>query len=288
MFRSFLPVIAVVLLAPLSVACSGSDGASGDPRVVTTVYPVSFVVGRVAGDRVDTVDLVPAGVEPHDVELSPGQVRTLAEADLVFYVGGDFQPAVEDAVGDIEGDAVDVLEESDVRDEVGVDPHVWLDPLRLARIAEAVTDRLVAADPKAAGAYRANFDRLRRELFGLDDELARGLHGCEHREFVTAHQAFGYLAARYDLTEISLSGLDPEAEVSPTRLAELARMARDLDLSVIFYEELVSPASAETLAAEVGATTEVLSPLESAPDDGDYFTGMRRNLEALEQALACG
>jgi zinc transport system substrate-binding protein len=255
--------------------------------VVTTVYPISFVVDRVAGERVEADDLVPGGAEPHDVELSPGQVRTLAEADLVFFVGGGFQPAVEDAVEEIDGDAVDVLEAADVRDEGGVDPHVWLDPLRLARIAEAVTDRLVTEDPEGAGAYRANLDRLRRELFELDNELARGLHGCELGEFVTAHQAFGYLAARYDLTEISLSGLDPEAEVSPTRLAEVARMARDLDLSVIFYEELVSPATAETLAAEVGARAEVLSPLESAPEDGDYFTVMRRNLGALEEALAC-
>jgi zinc transport system substrate-binding protein len=287
MARSFLLAVAAGLLATVSLACSGSGGASGDPRVVTTVYPISFVVDRVAGDRVDAADLVPGGAEPHDVELSPGQVRTLAEADLVFFVGGGFQPAVEDAVEEIEGEAVDVLEAADARDEGGVDPHVWLDPLRLARIAEAVTDRLVTEDPEGAGAYRANLDRLRRELFGLDNELARGLHGCELGEFVTAHRAFGYLAARYDLTEISLSGLDPEAEVSPTRLAEVARMARDLDLSVIFYEELVSPATAETLAAEVGARPEVLSPLESAPEDGDYFTVMRRNLDALEEALAC-
>ena len=287
MSRSFLLVTVVGLLATVPLACTGSDGAPVDPRVVTTVYPVSFVVERIAGDRVAADDLVPGGAEPHDVELSPGQVRTLAEADLVFFVGGGFQPAVEDAVEDIEGDAVDVLEVADVRDEGGIDPHVWLDPLRLARIAESVTDRLVTEDPKGAGAYRANLERLRRELFGLDNELARGLHGCELGEFVTAHQAFGYLAARYDLTEISLSGLDPEAEVSPTRLAEVARIARDLDLSVIFYEELVSPSSAETLAAEVGARTEVLSPLESAPDDGDYFTAMRRNLAALEEALGC-
>lgn len=286
MARSFL-VIPVAFLAPLAFACSGSAGTPGVPRVVTTVYPVSFVVDRIAGDEVDATDLVPAGAEPHDVELSPGQVRTLAEADLVFYVGGGFQPAVEDAVEGIEGDAVDVLGAAGVRDEGGTDPHVWLDPLRLARIAEVVRDRLVAEDPEGAGAYRANFDRLRRELFGLDDELARGLHGCERDEFVTAHQSFGYLAARYDLTEISLSGLDPEAEVSPTRLAEVARMVRDHDLSVIFYEELVSPASAETLAAEVDARTEVLSPLESAPDDGDYFTVMSRNMEALKEALVC-
>ena len=220
MAPSLLLVTAVGLLATMSLACSGSGGASGDPRVVTTVYPVSFVVDRIAGDRIDAADLVPGGAEPHDVELSPGQVRTLAEADLVFFVGGGFQPAVEDAVEDIEGDAVDVLETADVRDEDGVDPHVWLDPLRLAGIAAEVTDRLVSEDPKGAGSYRANLDRLRGELFGLDDELARGLRGCEHSEFVTAHQAFGYLAARYDLTEISLSGLDPEAEVSPTRLAE--------------------------------------------------------------------
>ena len=287
MSRSFLLAMAFALLAPVALACSGSGGTSGVPRVVTTVYPVSFVVDRLAGEGVDATDLVPGGAEPHDLELSPGQVRTLAEADLVFYVGGGFQPAVEDAVEGIEGEAVDVLSVAQVRDEGGIDPHVWLDPLRLARIAEVVRDRLVAEDPEEARAYRANFDRLRRELYGLDDALARALHGCERDDFVTAHQAFGYLAARYDLTEISLSGLDPEAEVSPTRLAEVAKVVRDLELSVIFYEELVSPASAETLAAEVGARAEVLSPLESAPDEGDYFTVMRRNMEALREALVC-
>ena len=287
MSRSFLLAAAVALLTPMAMACSGSGKASAVPRVVTTVYPVSFVVERVAGGRVDATDLVPGGAEPHDVELSPGQVRTLAEADLVFYVGGGFQPAVEDAVEGIEGDAVDVLGVAEVRDEGGIDPHVWLDPLRLARIAEVVRDRLIGEDPEHAAAFRANFDRLRRELFGLDNELARGLHGCERDDFVTAHQAFGYLAARYDLTEISLSGLDPEAEVSPARLAEIAKVVRDLDLSVIFYEELVSPASAETLATEVGARTEVLSPLESAPEEGDYFTAMRRNMQALKEALSC-
>lgn len=275
------------LLALASVACSDPGGASGKTRVVTTVYPVSFVVERIAGGEVDATDLVPAGAEPHDLELSPSQVRTLAEADIVFYVGGGFQPAVEDAVEDIEGEAVDVLDGLEVRDDDGVDPHVWLDPLRLAEIAEVAADHLAAEDPGGAGGYRANFDRLRRELFALDDELARGLHGCERGEFVTAHDSFGYLAARYDLTQTSLSGLDPEAEVSPTRLAEVARVARDLDLSVIFYEELVSPASAETLAAEVGARTEILSPLESAPENGDYFTAMRRNMKVLGEALGC-
>ena len=287
MTRALLVATAVAFLTALTLACSGPGGTSGVPRVATTVYPLSFVVDRIAGDQVDATGLVPGGAEPHDVELSPGQVRTLAEADLVFYVGAGFQPAVEDAVEGIEGEAVDVLDAAQVPGEGGTDPHVWLDPLRLARIAEVVRDRLVADDPEEAGAYRANFGRLRRELYGLDDELARGLHGCERDAFVTAHQAFGYLAARYDLTEISLSGLDPEAEVSPSRLADVARVARDHDLSVIFYEELVAPASAETLAAEVGARTEVLSPLESAPEEGDYFTVMRRNMEALREALVC-
>ena len=277
--------VAVALALTLSpLGCSDPDPAGGPPSVVTTVYPVTFVVDRI-GAR--TTDLVPSGAEPHDLELSPGQVRTLAEADLVFYVGGGFQPAVEDAVQDLGQDAVDVLDGLEVRDEGEIDPHVWLDPLRLWQIAEATAGRLADEDPERADEYRNNLAGLRQDLFALDDELARGLSGCARNEFVTAHEAFGYLAARYDLTEVALSGLDPEAEPSPGRLAEVARVARDLDIDVIFYEELVSPATAEALAAELGVRTEILSPLESAPESGDYFTAMRRNMQVLGEGLHC-
>ncbi len=277
----------VVALTLLPLACSDAGRAAGPPSVVTTVYPLSFVVDRIGGEGVRATDLVPSGAEPHDLELTPGQVRILAEADLVFYVGGGFQPAVEDALQDLGENAVDVLDGLEARDEGEIDPHVWLDPLRLSRIAKEVVDRLVDTDPERADEYRTNFVVLRRDLLGLDNELARGLSGCARDEFVTAHEAFGYLAARYDLTQISLSGFDPEAEPSPGRLAEVVRAAQGLDLEVIFYEELVSPATAEALASELGVRTEVLSPLESAPESGDYFTAMRRNMKVLGEALDC-
>ncbi len=278
-------LVLVLMLLPL--ACSGAGRVEGPPSVVTTVYPLSFVVERIGGDGVRATDLVPSGAEPHDLELTPGQVRILAEADLVFYVGGGFQPAVEDAIGDLGENAVDALDGLEVRDQGEIDPHVWLDPLRLSRIAGEVVDRLAEGDPERAEEYRTNFADLRRDLFRLDEELARGLSGCARDEFITAHEAFGYLAARYDLTQIALSGLDPEAEPSPGRLAEVVRAARGLDVEVIFYEELVSPATAEALASELGVRTEVLSPLESAPESGDYLTAMRRNMETLGEALDC-
>ena len=283
--RLFAALVAALALLP--TACSDAGRAGGPPSVVTTVYPLSFVVDRIGGDGVRATDLVPSGAEPHDLELTPGQVRVLAEANLVFYVGGGFQPAVEDAIEDLGENAVDVLDGIEVHDEGQIDPHVWLDPLRLSDIVEEVAHQLAENDPERADEYRTNAAILRRDLFGLDDELARGLSGCARDEFVTAHEAFGYLAARYNLTQIALSGLDPEAEPSPGRLAEVVRTAQGLDVEVIFYEELVSPATAEALASELGVRTEVLSPLESAPRNGDYFTAMRRNMEVLGEALDC-
>ena len=154
-------------------------------------------------------------------------------------------------------------------------------------IVDRVTERLATIDPDHEEDYLDNAGALDAQLSALDREFSDGLESCRTRDIVTSHAAFGYLAARYDLNQISISGIDPEAEPSPGRLAEVARFVKENDVNTIFFEELVSPDVAETIASETGASTEMLSPLESQPESGDYIDAMKANLAALIEALEC-
>jgi zinc transport system substrate-binding protein len=169
------------------------------------------------------------------------------------------------------------------------DPHVWLDPDRLATIAAEVAAALASIDAEGAGDYAARAEALAAELAALDAEFAQGLADCQRREIVVSHAAFGYLADRYDLRQIAIAGLSPEEEPTPQRLAAVIREAEHHGATTIFFEVLVSPRVAEVIAEQVGAETAVLDPIEGlAPgSEEDYFSLMRANLHELRAALAC-
>ncbi|WP_243856485.1 metal ABC transporter substrate-binding protein [Actinomyces respiraculi] len=169
----------------------------------------------------------------------------------------------------------------------GADPHFWLDPERMIAAANAIEATLEKADPDNAATYQAGLAELVTTLNGIDEDYTTGLGSCERTTFVTSHSAFGYLADRYGLTQVSVSGVDPEGEPSPAELAAVKEVVQATGTTTIFTEELVSPETAQALADETGATTAVLSPMESQPEAGDYAAGMSANLEALRTALAC-
>ncbi|MEV4344040.1 metal ABC transporter substrate-binding protein [Actinoplanes sp. NPDC049596] len=296
-------LLAVLLPLALLAGCgNGSGTEDGKLAVVTAFYPLQFLSERIGGDQVRVSNLTKPGAEPHDIELTPRQVGDVAGAGLVVYLEG-FQPAVDEAVAqegkDHAFDAASVVTllaaaEGDDHDhehetaEGGMDPHVWLDPVRFATIADKLGERLGQADPAHAADYKARATALHTELDQLNTEYATGLKTCARRELVTSHEAFHYLADRYDLTEVGITGISPEAEPSPQRLAEVARTARATGTTTIFFETLVSPAVAETIAREVGARTAVLDPLEGLTDPAqDYFSVMRANLGAITTALGC-
>jgi zinc transport system substrate-binding protein len=261
---------------------------------VTTVYPLAEAAAHVGGDLVHVENLVPPGAEPHDLELAPDDLEALLVADVVLFVGEGFQPAIQDAVGEAEGDAVDVLDGVEtIRAGGSVDPHVWLDPTRFRAVVETVAATLAERDPTHGDAFRANADRYAAELGALDDEFRDGLASCARRTIVVSHDAFAYLADAYGLVQQPIVGISPESEPNPARLAELEALVRTEGVTTIFTEELVSPEVAEALAQETGVTTAVLNPLEGLTpaqlDAGeDYGSVMRRNLETLRGALGCG
>ncbi|MEW9548059.1 metal ABC transporter substrate-binding protein [Nonomuraea sp. NPDC050783] len=273
------------------------EAADGKPEVVAAFYPLQWLTEQVGGSDVQVTGLTAPGVEPHDLELGIQQVGDLREAALTVYVKG-VQPAVDDAVDQEKSfdaaTAVTTLpageheeEEGDGHghEEVGYDPHLWLDPSRMATVATRLGERLAATDPAHAQAYQDRAARTAASLTALDQEFTKGLATCRSRTLVTAHEAFGYLADRYKLKQVGIT-LDPETEPSPARLSEVAKLAKAEGVTTIFTEALVSPKVAEVLANEVGARTAVLDPLESKPS-GDYASAMRDNLRTLQTALGC-
>jgi zinc transport system substrate-binding protein len=308
----FHDALAAVALPLLMVGCAAAGSGAADStrpgvlQIVAAAYPFQFIAERVAGAHAAVSNLTQPGAEPHDLELGPRQVASIASADFVIYERG-FQPVVDEAVAQSENPDVldtttvvplrvhDRQDESDEghthqRAESGPDPHVWLDPLQVATIANSVADRLAAIDPAGAADYQANVTRLDGQLTDLDASFHAGLTSCERAEFITTHAAFGYLAERYGLSQIGISGLSPDDEASPARIADIQQEAAAHGITTIFFETLVSPAVAKAVASDLGLVTDVLDPIEGITADSrgsDYLTVMSANLAALRKANGC-
>jgi zinc transport system substrate-binding protein len=312
-FSLATPVLIGTLALALA-ACAGSGSADNSPtpgaplRVVAGFYPLAYAAEQVGGDAVEVINLTPPGGEAHDLELSPQQVAEIGEADLVLYIPG-FQPALDEAIEQVAADralnvteALSLLpaedhahegttgstdEHADQHGALDGDPHVWLNPLNMAAIGDEIAARLSALN--ADGPFTAGAQTLTGSMNSLNDEWATGTAECRSRDLVVSHEAFGYLAEQYDFAQIGIAGLSPDAEPSPARIAEVADLVRERGVTTIYYETLVDPGVAQTLAAETGATTAILDPLEGLLEGstGNYVTVMQANLEQVRSGQGC-
>jgi zinc transport system substrate-binding protein len=271
--RALLIFVVVCVLS----GCGGTSSKGSRTRtVVAGFYPLAWAVERVGGGRLNVVNLTPAGAEPHDLELTPRDVERVHDASYVVYVGGGFQPALEDAVSSRAGPALDVL-------ATPGDPHVWLDPPAFAEVVRKIG---------AALHRRSRGQATARDVLSLDREYRRGLAECRRRAIVTTHAAFGRLAARYGLAALALAGRSPESEPSPKELERIVAEVRASGATTVFTEPLVSSRLAETVAREAGADVATLDPIEGLTEErlaagDDYLSVMRSNLQTLRKALGC-
>jgi zinc transport system substrate-binding protein len=279
------------VLSLLASACGARPQivGTGSTKVVAAFYPLAYAAEQIGGGAVTVENLTPAGAEPHDLELTPGDVRDVENASLVLYLGSGFQPGVAKAVAGRKGRSLDLLSGLELRAAVGengrpaTDPHVWLDPVRYAAIARRIG---------AALGRRVATARFVGQVRALGAEYRRGLARCTRHEIVTSHAAFGYLAQRYGLRQVPLEGLAPEAEPTPGAVRRLVAEVKRTHATTVFFETLVSPKLAQAVAAEAGARTAVLNPLEGLTsaqigNGATYFSVMRDNLDALRKGLGC-
>ncbi|MGI5250252.1 metal ABC transporter substrate-binding protein [Actinacidiphila glaucinigra] len=308
--RALVPLAAAGLVALSACSTAGAGGEDGRLKVTASFYPMQFLAEQIGGGHVDVTELTKPGTEPHDLELTPRQTGELGESDVVVYLKG-LQPAVDDAIAQsgventVDAAALTPLEDHGTEvdghdhgsgddhsghgdEDAGADPHIWLDPVRYAEVAEGVGKALAKADPAHEAAYEKNTAALVRKLDTLDTDFQDGLKNRSSDTFITTHAAFGYLAERYGLVEQAISGIDPESEPSAARMRTLHTLAEDKGVSTVFFETLASDRTARTLAGDLGLKTAVLDPIEGITDKSagrDYFEVQHSNLQALRAAL---
>ena len=313
MFRTITVLVAATLALTGCAAFSDTTPRreDGELNVVAAFYPLQFVAERVGGDLATVSVLTRPGQEPHDLELSPKETGEVALADLVVYEKG-LQASVDAAVEQASGETIDAaaaagLEPTshaghdaasrdgghpgtgETHDHGDLDPHFWQDPLKLAKVADAVADRLATIDPAHTSTYRSNAQALDADLTTLDQEYAAGLADCERDTIVVSHDAFGYLG-RYGLYIEPIAGLSPDAEPTPADLGRLHDLIEADGITTVFGERLVPAALSETLATDMGVATAILDPIEGLTDKttgDDYLSLMRANLAALKEANGC-
>ncbi|HYG60401.1 MAG TPA: metal ABC transporter substrate-binding protein [Symbiobacteriaceae bacterium] len=313
MRRTFVSV-SLLLVFALLAGCSRSGGGvpafssqGGKLKVAASFWPVYEFARQVGGDRIDLVNMVPVGTEPHEWEPTPRHLKTLNEASLFIYSGAGMESWVEKTLESLDNKSLVVVEASHGIDliEAGaeeeghghghdeeMDPHVWLDPLGAVHQVEAIRDGLIQADAAGRAVYEANAAAYIERLKALDADFSTGLAACSNKTFYTTHAAFGYLAHRYGLEQHPIMGLAPDAEPKPKDLEQIVAQAKKDNVTYIFFETLVSDKVAKLVAGEIGAQTLVLNPLEGLTDaevkaGKDYLSVMRDNLANLRLAMEC-
>ncbi len=288
--------------AVLMLAACNQSAPPSTPLVVASFYPLSELTRQITGSSARVVSLVPTGAEPHDWEPSPQDLTRIRDARLLVYNGAGLDPWVAKLLADpaIKGvasvratEGIPLESAPTASDGRGApDPHVWLDPVLAQSMVETIRAALAKADPEHAALYAENAARFRARLQALHEAYQAGLAHCARREIVASHAAFGYLARRYGLTLVPVMGLSPDSEPTPAQLAAVVRFAREKKVKYIFFETLVGPRLADTLAREIGAGTLAFNPIEGVTRDEqatgrDYVALMEENLKNLRVALDC-
>jgi zinc transport system substrate-binding protein len=297
---------------PAATDANSSQSQNEKLLVYTSFYPMYDFASKIGGDKVAVTNMVPAGTEPHDWEPTAADITGLEKAAVFIYNGAGMEHWTGDVLASLqnkdliavetskdisllEGHHEHEGEEGEHGDEDGhegkeYDPHVWLSPLNAKKQMENIKNAFVQADPDSKDYYEANYAKYAADLDALDKEFKDTLSALSKKDIIVSHQAFGYLCAAYGLNQHGITGLSPDSEPDPARMAEIMEFVKEHQVKVIFFEELVSPKVAQTIAEATGAETAVLSPIEGLSDEqqaagDDYFSVMRQNLQALKTAL---
>ena len=304
---------ATVMIGALLFAACGNTNKEADKKedltIVTTFYPIYDFTKEIVGDEGNVKLLIPAGTEPHDFEPSAKERAEISDADVFVYNSSDmefFVDSLKDSVDSkqtlmieaakgidrLESQEADEHEESEEGHDHAheYDPHVWLDPVLAIKEVRTIAGELGEKYPDKKEIFTKNADAYIKKLEALDQKYSEELKNATNRTFVTQHAAFAYLANQYNLEQVAISGVSPDQEPTPSRLAELKEFVKKNNIKVIYFEENASSKVAETLSNETGVKLEVLNPLESLTNERikageNYISVMEKNLEALKESI---
>ncbi len=280
-----------------------NHGSSSKLQVVASFYPMAEFARQIGGNNIQVTQLVKPGTEPHDYDPSPQDIAAVYKANVLVYNGAGLERWADKIQSEVrsrhivavrasDGIQLKTADPSDIDNQSPTDPHVWMDPMLAIKEVSAIKNGLIAADPTHQATYTVNAERYTKQLQILDADFHSGLTTCQSHNIVTSHQAFGYLAAEYGLQATGIAGLSPDSEPSPEKLAQITDFVTQHHVGYIFFETLVSPKLAQTIARETQAQTIAFNPLEGLTDDEiaqgkNYISVQKDNLRALRTALHC-
>lgn len=290
----FVTISLLLILAGLIY--SGSRSAvkidSDKISIVASFYPLADFGENVGRNYVQVANITPAGAEPHDYEPTPQDIAKIYKAKLFVFNGNGLDNWADKIRDDLEKNGVMVIKMSEYVDSFQNDPHFWLSPLNAIKEVNVIADALINVDPTHKEEYNKNRDNYVSQLLELDKEFRSGLADCEYNEIITSHDAFGYLSKEYGFKTLYILSLSADAEPTAKAIADLSSIAKEKGIKYIFFETLVSPRIAETIANEIGGKTLVLNPIEGLTSEEiksgkDYVSIMKDNLTNLRIALQC-
>lgn len=292
MFSSFGRRISALLAASfIAAGCGAGTGASspeplkGPVQVVAAIYPLAFAAERIGGEFVQVSTLAASGAEPHEQELTAKQVGAVEEADVVVYVNG-LTGAVDAAVSQSSAVVVDALAAIGSHKRAD-DPHLWLNPMRLAEVGHTLAEELSKIDPAHADDFRAHAATFTSDLTQLDDDIKSITKTCANRLLVTTHTSLGYFAGRYGFRQVSILGADPESEPTPATLARIIKLVKTNAITTLYGELGHTSKALNTVAKETGAEVRLLQTLESPPAGTVYLDAMRENAAIVSAGQGC-
>jgi len=297
LIRIFTASILITTLAGPSLLLAAGTGR---PVLVTTIFPLTELARGLVGQRAEVRQIIPPSAEIHHFQLTPSDLKLLAEADLVIAVGGGLEPwlvRLEKSLRKAKSARtlrfIDYLHSVNYQALRPDDPHVWLDFEADRMLVDRLVEELCSLDPEGEAYYRERGRVLRSELSALDTRFRQELGPCNGKEIIIAgHQAFAYLATRYGLVPVSLSGPHPEAQPGARRLQEIIQLIREKRIRAVFYESSEPPAYASTIAQETGARFFSLSAgvnltRDQLREKKSFLELMVGNLQILKTALGC-
>jgi len=287
------PTLNNVTSTKLSDNIQNNVNTSHRLKVVSSFFPIGEFVKKIGGNLIDSILMVPVGIEPHDFEPTIKQIQNISSADVLVYNGLGMENWIDKLSVPYKIDASSGLKilYSDKNNKT-IDPHVWLDPILAKKEVENIRDGLIKIDPKNRNYYLNNSLHFLNTLDSLDREVRTDLLSCKKKDFISFHNAFSYFAKSYGLNQHSITNT-PEGEITPQHLAEIINTAKSLQLNIIYSEELIDPRYASVVAQEIpNGKVLVLSPIEGLTKAEQaagfgYLDKMQQNIKNLMAGLEC-
>jgi zinc transport system substrate-binding protein len=299
--------LAVCVMMMFLISCQSKKEKAGSGKkliVIASLFPLYDFARNIGQDRADVSLLLSPGLEAHSFEPKPGDMVRLNQANVFLYTSSAMEPWVQDVLKGVQNRDLKVIEsghgiamvsdhDRHGHDHGGADPHIWLDFSNAVKMVDRILAGFLEKDPLNRDFYQANADAYKAKLNDLDRQFREGLSGCRKNVIVHGgHSAFGHLAQRYGLEYVAVSGFSPNAESTPAGMVKISKTLKANGLNHLFYEELLSPRIAESIARETGASLLMLHGAHNVSKDEfeqavSFLDLMQRNVQNLKRGLQC-